>query len=57
MAKVLSEINWQMPDWVEQPVNKIRSKLYKKDPKMLEEQIRDYLPCDTESEEEKNEEF
>ena len=29
----------------------------KKEPKMLEEQIRDSVPCDVETEEDKNEEF
>ena len=29
----------------------------KKEPKMLEEQIRDSVPCDVEPEEDKNEEF
>ena len=32
-------------------------KLKKKEPKMLEEQIRDLVPCDVEPEEEKDEEF
>jgi hypothetical protein len=56
MVEVLSEVNWQMPNWAGQPINKIKNKLQKKQPKMLEEQIRDLLPCDIE-EEEKNEEF
>ena len=56
MVEVLSEVNWQMPDWVGKPINKIKNKLHGKQPKMLEEQIRDYLPCDIE-EEEKNEEL
>ena len=57
MVEVLSEVNWQMPNWAGQPINKIKNKLQKKQPKMLEEQIRDLLPCDIESEEEKNEEL
>jgi len=32
-------------------------KVLKKKPEMLEEQIRDSVPCDVEPEEEKNEEF
>ena len=57
MVEVLSEVNWQMPGWVSQPVSKIKNKLQKKELKMLEEQIRDSVPCDVESEEEKNEEL
>ena len=57
MVEVLSEVNWQMPDWVGKPINKIKNKLHGKQPKMLEEQIRDSVPCDVESEEEKNEEL
>jgi|TARA_R100001377_G_scaffold53910_1_gene31736 hypothetical protein len=52
MVEVLSEVNWG--DWVGQPIDKI---LKKKKPGMLEEQIRDLVPCDLELEEEKNEEF
>ena len=55
MVEVLSEVNWE--HWVGQPIDKIMNKLQKKQPKMLEEQIRDSIPCDIESEEEKNEEF
>jgi len=55
MVEVLSEVNWE--HWVGQPIDKIMNKLQKKQPKMLEEQIRDLLPCDIESEEEKNEEL
>ena len=57
VVEVLSEVNWQMPGWVSQPVSKIKNKLQKKELKMLEEQIRDSVPCDVESEEEKNEEL
>ena len=64
MVEVLSEVNWEhwvgptSPlHWVDQPINKIKNKLQKKELKMLEEQIRDSIPCDVESEEEKNEEF
>ena len=57
MVEVLSEVNWQIPDWVDKPINKIKNKLQKKEPKMLEEQIRDCLPCDIEPEEDKDEEF
>jgi len=57
MVEVLSEVNWQMPGWVSQPVSKIKNKLQKKELKMLEEQIRDSVPCDVELEEEKNEEL
>tara|TARA_B100000749_G_scaffold94470_1_gene72133 strand:+ start:777 stop:932 length:156 start_codon:yes stop_codon:yes gene_type:complete len=49
MVEVLSEVNWG--DWVGQPIDK----LLKKKPKMLEEQIRDSVPCDVELEEEENE--
>ena len=55
MVEALSEVNWQMPDWVDKPINKIKNKLQKKELKMLEEQIRDSVPCDVESEEEKDE--
>ena len=55
MVEVLSEVNWE--HWVGQPIDKIKNKLWKKEPKMLEEQIRDYLPCDVEPEEENDEEF
>ena len=50
MVEVLSEIN---KEWLYRPVAKILKK--KKEPKMLEEQIRDSYPCDVEPEEEKNE--
>ena len=53
MVEVLSEVNWE--HWVGQPINKIKNKLQKKELKMLEEQIRDSIPCDIESEEEKDE--
>ena len=55
MVEVLSEVNWE--HWVGQPIDKIMNKLQKKQPKMLEEQIRDCLPCDIEPEEDKDEEF
>jgi hypothetical protein len=50
MVEVLSEVNWGK--FVE-PVTKVLTK--KKEPKFLEEQIRDYYPCDVETEDEKNE--
>ena len=52
MVEVLSEIN---KEWLYRPVAKILKK--KKEPKMLEEQIRDSYPCDVEPEDEKNEEL
>ena len=55
MVEVLSEVNWE--HWVGNPINKIKNKLQKKELKMLEEQIRDSVPCDEEPEEEKNEEL
>jgi hypothetical protein len=45
MVEVLSEVNWGK--FVE-PVTKVLTK--KKEPKFLEEQIRDYYPCDVEPE-------
>ena len=51
MAEVLSEI--KIGPRIIEPV----VKAFKKKPKMLEEQIRDSVPCDVESEEEKDEEF
>tara|TARA_R110002096_G_scaffold42215_2_gene114029 strand:+ start:208 stop:366 length:159 start_codon:yes stop_codon:yes gene_type:complete len=50
MADVLSEVNWG--DWVGQPVEKL---FKKKKAEMLEEQIRDSVPCDVETKEEKDE--
>ena len=55
MAEVLKEVNWD--HWVGQPIDAIKNKLAKKEPKFLEEQIRDSVPCDVELEEEKNEKF
>ena len=52
MVDVLSEIN---KEWLYRPIAKVLKK--KKEPKMLEEQIRDTYPCDVEPEEDKNEEF
>ena len=54
MVEVLSEIKGLPygPRIIEPIV-----KVFKKKPEMLEEQIRDLLPCDIESEEEKNEEL
>ena len=49
-VEILSEIN--MPKGFVEPIKKI----FKKKPAMLEEQIRDSIPYDTE-EEEKNEEL
>ena len=57
MVEVLSEIKilpGNMPDdgpRIIEPVVKV----LKKKPEMLEEQIRDSVPCDVESEEEENE--
>ena len=53
MTKVLSEIN--IGNSTLEPVMNILMK--KKEPKMLEEQIRDLYPCDVEPKEEKNEEL
>ena len=55
MVEVLKEVNWD--HWVGQPVDAIKNKFSKKQPKMLEEQIRDYIPCDVEPKEEKDEEL
>ena len=55
MAEILKEVNWE--HWVGQPIDAIKNKLSKKQPKMLEEQIRDSVPCDVEPKEEKDEEF
>ena len=51
MAEVLSEI--KIGARIIEPV----VKALKKKPEMLEEQIRDSVPCDAEPEEDKNEEF
>ena len=51
MAELLSEI--KIGTRIISPV----VKLLKKKPEMLEEQIRDSVPCDVEPEEDKNEEF
>ena len=51
--EVLSEIN--IGHKTIEPVLKVLKK--KKEPKMLEEQIRDFLPCDVEPEEKKDEEI
>ena len=51
MAEILSEIKIG-PRIIETDV-----KAFKKKPEMLEEQIRDSVPCDVEPEEEENEEF
>ena len=51
MAEVLSEI--KIGPRIVEPIVKV----LKKKPKMLEEQIRDSVPCDVELEEEKDEEF
>ena len=51
MAEVLSEI--KIGHRIVEPIVKV----LKKKPKMLEEQIRDSVPCDVEPEEEENEEF
>ena len=53
MVEVLSEI--KIGPRIVEPIVKIFK--VKKKPEMLEEQIRDSIPCDVESEEEKNEEF
>ena len=49
MVEVLSEVN------VGKILEPVVRTLKKKDPKVLEEQIRDFLTCDVEPEEEKNE--
>ena len=51
MAEILSEI--KIGPRIIEPVVKV----FKKKPKMLEEQIRDSVPCEAETEEEENEEF
>ena len=53
MVEVLSEINIGNST-IEPVMNVLRRK---KEPKMLEEQIRDLYPCDVEPEDEKNEEL
>jgi|TARA_R110002074_G_scaffold388961_1_gene571975 hypothetical protein len=53
MIKVLSEVNWS--DWVGQPIDKLVNTIKKKEPKFLEEQIRDDYPCDVEPKDENNE--
>jgi hypothetical protein len=49
MVENLSEIN--IPKDFVEPIKKI----FKKKPAMLEEQIRDFIPCDIESKDEENE--
>ena len=51
MAEILSEI--KIGPRIIEPVVIV----FKKKPAMLEEQIRDSVPCDVEPEEEENEEF
>jgi|TARA_B110000902_G_scaffold126949_1_gene148058 hypothetical protein len=48
MSEILKEINWE--HWVGQPLNVINKKFNKKEQKeqFLEEQIRDFIPCDVE---------
>ena len=53
MAEILSEVNWE--HWVGQPLDAIKNKFKKKEHKFLEEQIRDFIPCDVEPKDEKNE--
>ena len=53
MVEVLSEINIGNST-IESVMNVLKRK---KEPKMLEEQIRDLYPCDVEPEDEKNEEL
>ena len=48
MVEVLSEVNWGKAI---EPVTKVFTKK-KEDPKFLEEQIRDYYPCDIEPKDE-----
>ena len=61
MVEILSEIKilpGNMPDVrprIIEPIMKVLKK--KKTPEMLEEQIRDYLPCDVEPKEENDEEL
>ena len=50
MVEILSEVNW---DKFVEPVVNVLTK--KKKPKFLEEQIRDFIPCDVEPKDEKNE--
>ena len=51
MAEILSEI--KIGPRIIEPIVKV----FKKKPEMLEEQIRDTVPCDVEPEEEKDEEL
>ena len=51
MAELLSEI--KIGPRIIEPIVKV----FKKNPEMLEEQIRDSVPCDVEPEEDKDEEF
>ena len=51
MVEVLSEIKLPYGPRIIEPIVKI----LKKKPQMLEEQIRDSVPCDVEPEEEENE--
>ncbi len=53
MVEVLKEVNWE--HWVGQPIDAIKNKLSKKEPKFLEEQIRDSVPCDVEPKDEEDE--
>ena len=53
MVEVIKEVKWE--DWVGQPLDKLVNTIKKKEPKMLEEQIRDSVPCDVETKEEKDE--
>ena len=52
MSEILKEINWE--HWVGQPLNVINKKFNKKEQKeqFLEEQIRDFIPCDVEPKDE-----
>ncbi len=52
MVEVLSEVNWGK---VVEPVINVLTK--KKEPKFLEEQIRDFITCDVETKDEKNEDI
>ena len=53
MVETLKEIN--LEHWVEQLDDAIKNKLTKKEPKFLEEQIRDHYPCEVELKDEEDE--
>lgn len=53
MVEVLKEVNWE--HWVGKSADSLLNKLSKKEPKFLEEQIRDSVPCDVEPKDEEDE--